>query len=1243
MQVCADCGERNPNRARYCMRCARPLAEGREQQLRKIVTVIFSDLVGSTALGEQLDPEPYRRVISLYLDAMTRVIKAHHGIVDKVFGDGLLAVWGLPRAREDDALRALRAADEMRVELARLNQQIGGEWGVRLAARTGVNSGEVLTGAGGRSLITGDVLGDVPNVAARLQQDAAPGDIVLTQATRRLVHDAVTVEAMGDLVIRGRSAPVVAYRLLGLGTSEAPAGKGALVGRSTPLRALERCLREVRAENRGRLITVVGPPGVGKSRLVEEFVTRLGPEPRVLIGRCLSYGQGITFWPLVEVVRQVAGLSAEDTIEGVREGLAAALDGCEGAERVVEVMCAMVGIGPRQTSAAEISGALRVMLSALARDRPLVLELDDLHWAEPTLLDVIDQLVEQATGAPIMVVGAARDELLESHPAWGAGDPLRRVIRLGPLDARAVTTMLTRLGSSLRLSRDVRRQIAAASEGNPLFLRHLVDMMRDEAATTGSLKLPGTLQSLLVARLDGLPDEDREVMHAAAVVGREFSRDAVAALLPANVAAGLEDRLRGLCGRDLLTADSLAGTAGAYQFQHILVRDAAYQTLSRESRARLHEQLATWMERGAARIGEPDEIVAYHLEQSYQLWASLRPPDEVIRRLGSRAALSLASAGRRSLQRGDVPGAANLLGRGAGLVPPDDPRRLDMVMLQARAHRSNRAYPAARLLLEEVIEVAQASGQESVYWNATMDLGMIQLLGDPTTQPAAWAPVAERAIAVFEASGDQLGLARAWLLLTEANHFQGNNQEALQAATRGLACATRAGDQFFISEFVRYRARALFFGATPVVNGLQLCLEMLAAADQNALLEALLQRWIGGFHGLRGDFEEAHRHLDRARQLSGELGLSDDIGWRNVSAIVLTMEGRLAEAEAVLRPAAREETTLGLFVRATYAELLCARGRFAQARRVAEAVSKRVAHDDHGTQSAWRNTAALASAEVGDLESALALARTSVEFVDRSDEPVRRGRAREVLAEVYRRLGDLQGEHDALTEALQLFDAKGAVPLSARVRARLEALGPPAAPPAADPHAEWRQVQAATTAIPVRPLLLRALELKPPPADVLELGPGPGNDARHMVSRGYRVTAVDIIDPIDGFLESLPPKGDFNFVRARFEDFAFAAYDLISAQFSLPFIRRSEFEPVLRRVVTALRPGGIFTGQFFGPRDEWSDAGSEVVITDPADVPRLLDGLAVVSIEEEEREGRLAIGGSKHWHLVHVIARRPAS
>jgi class 3 adenylate cyclase len=648
-----------------------------ESQRRGIVTLLFCDISGSTSLGEELDSESVRELMFSYFHEMRGAIERHGGTVEKFVGDAVMAVFGIPAVHDDDALRAVRAAHEMQRRLAGLNSKLEARFGSRIALRIGVNTGEVTFGVGdaGGTMVTGDAV----NVAARLEQAASPGEVLLGGQTLGLVRELVEVEAAGSLVLRGKAQPVPAYRLLVVNEEEELTPRPrrtTLIGRRGELEFLGAAFSLVCSDRRCRLLIISGEPGVGKSRLVEEFLERV-PEALALRGRCLPRGEGVAYSPIAQMVRAVARIREEHSSAEALARLEGLLEIESDGTRVARRIAIAVGITAGAADQEEIRWAFQRLFQALAARRPLVLEISDLVYADPRLLELLASL-PTACSAPVLVLAAGRPEIVE---AWGASPP--NLVRLAPLGVAEMESLLDALlGRSGELVQ-LRTLISEAAGGNPLFAEELVSMLIDEGVCrpveqgvelvgdASTIQAPPTLNSLLSARLGLLDPEQRALLEVGSIEGQLFHRGAAAALLGVESPLALVPTLEALSARGLVqSAPALFAGEAAYRFRHGLVRDAAYSSLTKRGRATLHERFAFWLEgRAAEHLGEVEEVLAFHLEQAVCYRVELGTLDESDRELAAVACARLASCGRRALALGDAPLAQSLYERALALEP----------------------------------------------------------------------------------------------------------------------------------------------------------------------------------------------------------------------------------------------------------------------------------------------------------------------------------------------------------------------------------------------------------------------------------------------------------------------------------------------------------------------------------------------------------------------------------------------
>ncbi|HXF72859.1 MAG TPA: adenylate/guanylate cyclase domain-containing protein, partial [Actinomycetota bacterium] len=694
MPTCPSCGREVAEGFAFCPHCGAQLGQtAPHAEARKTVTVLFCDVTGSTGLGERLDPESLRKVMARYFDVARARVERHGGTVEKFIGDAVMAVFGIPVVHEDDALRACRAAVEIREAVAALAKELQRDHGTGLEVRIGVNTGEVVAGdpAAGQALVTGDAV----NVAARLEQAADPGEVLVGEATHRLVRDAVVAEAVEPLTLKGKAGAVAAHRLLDVHPTAPGVSRrldSPLVGRDRELGLLRQALDRAVSERACHLFTLLGAAGVGKSRLVEEFAEGLAGA-RVLRGRCLPYGEGITFFPVVEVLKQATGALDFEEPSVLERKVCEVVAGEDHGELICARLGHLLGLAEGEAVPEETFWAIRRFLEALARERPLVLVLDDVQWGEAAFLDLVEHVADWTRDAPILLVCLARPELVDVRPRWGGGKLNATSILLEPLPHDQCERLVANLLGAEEVAREVRDRVLSSAEGNPLFVEQMVQVLIDDGllarrdgrwAPVGDLSsvpVPPTIHALLQARLDRLSADERAAIQRASVVGRDFFRGAVVAMSPEPERSAVGAALMSLVRKDLIRPDrSTLPGEDAFRFRHLLIRDAAYEGIPKEVRAELHERFAGWLTRVAGgRVEEQEEILGYHLEQASRYRRELGPVDEAGRELGRRAARHLASAARRAFARGDAGAAANLLARAVDLLGPDDPEHLRLL------------------------------------------------------------------------------------------------------------------------------------------------------------------------------------------------------------------------------------------------------------------------------------------------------------------------------------------------------------------------------------------------------------------------------------------------------------------------------------------------------------------------------------------------------------------------------------
>jgi len=994
------------------------------------VTALFSDVVGSTSLGESHDPETLRNVMGRYFDEAQAIVERHGGTVEKFIGDAVVALFGVPVAREDDALRALRAADELRAGLERLNESFE-RVGIHIDVRIGVNTGEVIVG---EARLDGfRASGDTMNVAARLEQSAAAGEILIGSLTRQLGGHAIDVEAVEPLQVKGKARPLEAHRLLRIHPDVDPYqcdGDAPLVGRDRELDVLLEALRMARGGNRCVACTVVGAAGVGKSRLVRQFVAGYGGDNRVLVGRCPSYGEGVTFLPLAEALEPVLGQEPRVALRELLEGL----DRWESSADQVE---AALGLRPGSLSAEEAFSSLRAVLESLARREPLVLVLDDVHWAEPTLLDFLEYLTAFSSDAPLLLLCLSRPELVDGRPSWTAPRENAVFVSVHPLDEEKSIELVRNLLGSRDVEPAELARVVDAADGNPLFLEQLL-ALNATAPPDAALVIPPTINALLAARLDQLDNVERRIVEAASIEGRVFHRAHVEALLADDEGGETGSALLALARRQFVrpARGRRAGTE-AFAFVHALVRDAAYAAMPKGRRALLHVRLADVLE---SQDDAFDEIVGLHLANAVRLRTELGHADEETRTLATRAAGHLLAGGGRALALGDDPAAVKLLERVADLVGVEDDAGRTARFELGRALGGVGRLEGAREALLEVQEVARKTGEPALELRAELGLLSLRTQTDPRLTNSEVAATAERALPELERLADEHGLAEAWWLLNWSRFRAGQNTLALEAAEQAVERARRAGHRREELRALGAIAMALKWGPTPVEEGLRQCDELVERADGALLVEAFAQRVRGVLLSMTGEFERGRESCRRALEIYEELG-------QHVSAIgtsvelerVETQAGRLDVTEEVLRSAYERLREIGdvgylSWIGPRLARVLAQRGSLDEAIELARR-SRREMQEDHAFgQVAARIAEATALCAQGKNAEAETLALEALELVEQTDMLDVRGDVLVVLSDIDRAAGRDELARARAGAALALYERKGDIVSAARIR-----------------------------------------------------------------------------------------------------------------------------------------------------------------------------------------------------------------
>jgi class 3 adenylate cyclase/tetratricopeptide (TPR) repeat protein len=1006
------------------------------------VTIVFSDLKGSTAMGEKLDSEAVREVMSRYFDEMRAALERHGGTVEKYIGDAIMAVFGLPRVHEDDALRAVRAAAEMRDHLAGLNTELEERWGVTVGNRTGVNTGEVVAGdpTTGQRLVTGDTV----NTAARLEQAAPTSEVLLGDTTYRLVRHAVEVEEVEPLELKGKAERVPAYRLVEVHEAESVERRrdSPLVGREQELDLLSGELAAAIRDNSCRMVTIVAQAGVGKSRLIDEFGrSAVSSEARLLRGRCLPYGRGITFWPLVEIVRGAAAIDDEDSPEVARAKLGEAAG--PGGEDVAARVASAVGLGTEDFSLDEIFWGTRKFFEHLASEQALVVLFEDIHWAESAFLDLIEYVAKNAVGVPLLLLCATRPDLFEHRGEWAHRGA---IVELQPLTEEQSGLVVQHLLGDAPIPDETRARIVAAAEGNPLFVEQLLSMLIDDGllrrdgevwvsdGDLSELSIPGTIQALLAARLDLLSPEERSVIEPASVIGQIFEQAAVAELAPEAVQPSVPQHLGSMTQKQLVRPLE-ADAEHEYRFHHILVRDAAYQGILKRARATFHERFVDWAERvnrERDRGTEFEEILGYHLEQAYHYLSELGPLDDHGLELGQRGSGRLSTAGRRAFARGDMAAAANLLRRACELLPERAPARLELLPDLSEAMMETGEYAWAQVFLEEAL--AGADAHDDARLRADALLTRLLVLHWATDDLDAWRVEAERdtsaLIPLLEERNDHAELAKAWRMVATIHAIACEWEAAAEAQRQALNYAQLAGKTRQAARMSGVYSISLFHGPTPVPVAIEECDEILKRGLPDRQAEALVRCSLSSLVAISGDFGRARTLYREARGTLDDLGAVVVAAWSCLTlGRVEFLAGDPAAAEAQLR---RDHDSLvelnDLYYRplvtAMLAQAIYLQGRWREAGELATAAGELAARDDVEPQALSRSVRAKSLATGGDFDEAVTLGREAVELLSSTDAIVLRVDALVDLVEVLDRAHLSDEARSTLEEAQALCALK---------------------------------------------------------------------------------------------------------------------------------------------------------------------------------------------------------------------------
>jgi DNA-binding SARP family transcriptional activator len=1002
----------------------------RVREVRKLVTVVLAGLSDAAGLAERLDAEALRMVLARYFALAEKVVTRHGGTLERHIGDTVMAVFGVPELHEDDALRAVRAATELRDGFDTSTDELGRELGVRLGLHVGVRTGEVIAGdpAAAEAFVTGEPVVS----AAFLLETAGPREILVDETTRRLVATAVRVAPVKPT----EGETVAAWRVIGP-AADGPSARSLdvpLVGREADLERLETLLRRAVLERAPRLVTLLGAAGIGKSRLAQELVAGVGADVRVLEGRCLTYGEGITFWALRELVLQLTGQA------DVQRGLLEVLAEADEADWIAERVLGAIGLGETIAPVEEVFAATRRLLESLAQRQPLLLVFEDVHWAEPAFLDLIEHVVDFAEDVPMLVICLARPELLEDRPEWGTRASHATVVEIDPLTDDDAERLLDSLGAV-----EDRTTIRLAAEGNPLFLEQIVAWLAESRLIEGELPLPPTIQAILASRLERLGPGERALLDCAAVIGRDLWEDAVLELVPAGARPAVPRHLEALVSKQFLRpARTPVRGERAFRFRHILIQAAAYRAVPKETRARLHERFADWLEQHyQQRLSEVEEIVGYHLEHAFTYRKSLGTLDSTPSMLGGRAGARLAAAGFRAWGRADIAASVNLLGRAASLLPPTSAERADVLCDLAVAFVESGTFDRAESTLAEALRTARAAGDRRTELYAILAGAELRKATDPDFTMQDLIQIARAAIHDFEELQDELGLARAWGYLADAHAPRGEVTESERALERQIDHARRVVPQERAPIWITDYAWRAADGPTSIEEGIRRCEKVRELVAGTRAAEASVDGAQSQLEAMRGNFEEARALIEHRRNVLRELGLRLGlaVACQSVSWIeLLAGDDRAAEAEArqgcdALQRMGETGFLPGAF--ALLAESLYRQSHVDEAFRATQESERTAAVDDLDAQIRWRGTRAKVLAHRGEFDEAERLARDALAFAERTEWLNWRGDAFMDLAEVLRRAGRRSEASRAVSRALELYQRKGNIVSAERSRALL--------------------------------------------------------------------------------------------------------------------------------------------------------------------------------------------------------------
>jgi predicted ATPase/DNA-binding SARP family transcriptional activator len=996
-------------------------AAGGTPLARRPVTVLCVALQLAPRSGAALDPEAHGVVNEHLASGLTAVLERHGGKLAASDSEHLMGVFGVATVHEDDALRAARASLEAREALTAEAGVLLRHHGANLVYRSGLATGEALVGGPGPL----GFAGDVGVRAVMLAEDAGPGEILVSQQTQQLAAGAIETDSAGPdrFLLRSAHAGLrsLAVRL------DAP-----LVGRSEEIRRLEAAYDRATRERVTMTVTVTGEAGLGKTRLVQEFAGRLGGEAHVLTGRCLHYGDGITFWPLREVVRQAG--SGDDSPERIKDLLAGEAD----AAAVAEQLHRALGPGSQgRTAAAEIFWAARRFLEALARHRPVLAVFEDLHWAEPTFLDLVESLVLQPGQSPIAVVCIGRAELFDQRPAWAVEADRSFCIQLAPLGEDPAAALLDSLSAGQRIPPSTRARLIDTAGGNPFYLEQLAVSLSEQSRSDIWPALPPTIQALLSARLQRLGPGASSVLDRAAIIGKEFGERQVRELLPVEARGPLSRNLQTLIAKGLVQRGPPGSKpAREYSFRHILIQEAAYRAVPKSVRAELHHRFGDWLEHDIpAPFPGRTEILGYHLEQSVRYRTELWPVDPESGALSQRAAAYLETAGSAAHDRGDDVAAVSLLDRAAALLPGNAPALGRLYTSLGTALIEAGQFEKAKATLDHAQRITAANGDDRLNAHARVQALVLGLELDPDAAVMDITRVLPELRHEFDQSLDDLGICQT-LQLEAALHWKHTRSGAAEHAWgRAAEYARKVNDRRQLADILAWLASAALWGPTPAQEGIVRCKEYLDEIGNHPFGKAVILHYLAGLHAMQDDFAAAQATLNSAKILLDTLGAPITASTTQPAALIAMLAGDPATAEEHLRLEYGFLYRMGerrylAFTAPKLARAIAAQGqdRYDEAIRLIAAGREAAAREDLIAQALSQGVLARILADRGRHREAENLARSAAALAAQTDFLNERASIQLDLAHVLAALGRVSEAHAATTHAIDLYQRKGNLP-----------------------------------------------------------------------------------------------------------------------------------------------------------------------------------------------------------------------